>query len=120
MRVLICDDDEINRELLTEICKIVDMETVTVENGEEALDAAGSSTFDLLLLDYHMPGMNGMELAEKIREGDGPNCETPIVIATADVSVTTASLARFDVQSVLTKPFLPVDVTNVFNSLRAQ
>ena len=72
MRVLVADDNETNRKLLHEILCSWKMLPTLVENGEQALIEIESAIrngkpYSLALLDNRMPGMDGFELAEKIR-----------------------------------------------------
>ncbi len=66
-KVLVVDDDAILRELLTALLGIEGYEVQTVESGEAALDAlASGAEADIILVDLHMPGMQGAELAERL------------------------------------------------------
>jgi CheY-like chemotaxis protein len=57
-----------------------------VSGGVEALTAMTVSHFDLILLDIQMPGMTGIEVLQRLRAGDGPNRDAPVVALTADVT----------------------------------
>jgi CheY-like chemotaxis protein len=67
LRVLLVDDDELARRacgrLLGTMCDVT-----KVESGEAALTALAQAPFDVVLTDYRMPAMNGVELLERIRE----------------------------------------------------
>jgi CheY-like chemotaxis protein len=70
-RVLIIDDHEVNRELMQRLINSWNMIPVIAENGPQALQIledhqTENTRFDLILTDYHMPEMDGLELAEKI------------------------------------------------------
>src|SRR5205085_9392609 len=58
VRVLVADDDPVNRELIVEVCRSEGFEAFGVESGDQALEAAQAGGYDLLLLDAAMPGMN--------------------------------------------------------------
>ena len=66
-RVLIVDDNEINRHILHLNCQLWGMITTGVPNGKEALEAIKNSDYDIALVDMQMPEMNGIELTTKIR-----------------------------------------------------
>ena len=72
-RILIVDDDEDNRANLADILSDIGFETETASCGDDALEIVyqnrpnGGSGFDLCLLDFKMPGMDGVELFQKIR-----------------------------------------------------
>ncbi len=67
-RVLIVDDEEEIRELLYYNLKKANLVPISVESGEEALSYLVSNPVDLILLDVMMPGMDGIETCNKIRE----------------------------------------------------
>jgi PAS domain S-box-containing protein len=66
-KVLIVDDNEINRHILHLNCQLWGMITTGVPNGKDALEAIKNSDYDMALVDMQMPEMNGIELCEKIR-----------------------------------------------------
>src|SRR5258706_11534952 len=84
MRVLVADDDPVNRELIVEVCRSEGFDAVGVETGDLALAAALTREFDLILLDAAMPGMNGLEVCRALKS----NLDT----ATLPDMVITASL----------------------------
>jgi len=81
--VLIADDNLINRQLarifLTQLGATVD----EARDGEQAVQAAVTQHYDLILLDLHMPGVDGYAAAQRIR-GDGLNTGTPIITLSGD------------------------------------
>jgi signal transduction histidine kinase/CheY-like chemotaxis protein len=69
LRGLVVDDNATNRTILCGVLHHWGMKSVAVASGEEALKAlAAEPSFGLILLDYHMPGMDGIELAREIRK----------------------------------------------------
>jgi len=81
------DDEAINRELMTSLLEAQDCHVQTFSNGIEFLKALSNKCPDLVVLDYTMPGMNGLEVCRAIREQFDP-FELPIVMATARQQVT--------------------------------
>lgn len=66
MKILIVDDDELNRKILIEILTHADFEVVEAEDGKEALQALeNDSSIKIILLDRMMPNMNGMEFMDR-------------------------------------------------------
>ena len=84
-RLLIVDDNEANRELVSHLLAALDMDMAFATSGEDAIVAAGVDRFDLILMDIRMPGMGGEAAMGQIRAGGGPNAEVPILAFTADV-----------------------------------
>jgi two-component system, OmpR family, response regulator ResD len=67
MRILIADDDDMVRLVIREILRGKGHALEEVGNGEQAVQKSAESKFDLILLDYHMPGLSGAEAARQIR-----------------------------------------------------
>lgn len=105
LAVLLVDDSPTNLRLTGAMLKSVGCEVVTAESGEEAveLSQSGSHRFDLVLLDYQMPGMDGPETARRLFEiiEDTP----PILALTGDVSLEVFKACReAGMRLVLRKP----------------
>jgi CheY-like chemotaxis protein len=66
-RILIADDEEAIRILLAVALKIYDYELDIVENGLEAINNIYKRSYDLIITDYMMPEMDGLELTKRIR-----------------------------------------------------
>ncbi|MDZ4370867.1 MAG: ATP-binding protein [Phenylobacterium sp.] len=84
-RVLLVDDHPMNRELGEALLTLAGCEVSTAEGGEQAVDAARYGVFDLILMDVHMPDMDGLAATRAIRALPGPAGQVPIVALTADV-----------------------------------
>jgi CheY-like chemotaxis protein len=82
VRVLIVDDIAENRTVLGMFCDQFGVGHEAVEGGREAVEAARSGRFDVILMDILMPGMDGMAAARAIRALPGPACATPIIAVT--------------------------------------
>ena len=85
VRILITDDNEINREVLKAILEPFAFTIDEAENGEKAVQIASTVPYDLIFMDSHMPVMNGKEATKKIRETETCiNRNTPVIAITAD------------------------------------
>jgi signal transduction histidine kinase/ActR/RegA family two-component response regulator len=84
-RVLLVDDHPMNRELGKALLTLAGCETITADDGAQALRAVQAGDFDLVLMDVHMPGMDGLAAARAIRALAGPVAAIPIVALSADV-----------------------------------
>jgi CheY-like chemotaxis protein len=86
--VLIVDDNETNSYLLAFFCGRLGLRTRTVSSGTLAIEAATAERPDLVLLDLHMPVMDGYETAALLRALPGLE-SVPIVAVTANISAAT-------------------------------
>jgi signal transduction histidine kinase len=84
-QALIVEDTPINAFLLKKVLSKWGMRTDHVLNGKLALETVQSKKYDLILMDIHMPEMNGFEATKCIRENRNINTNTPIFAVTADV-----------------------------------
>ncbi|QZK89726.1 response regulator [Flavobacterium sp. CHNK8] len=104
-KILLVEDNKINQMITTKmlfnkkvICEVID-------NGEEAIELLKISKFDLILMDVHLPGINGTIATETIRKFDNI---TPIIALTAiSLDENREMLLSFGMNDVITKPFIP-------------
>ena len=101
--VLIVDDNDTNSYLLAFFCGRLGLRTRTVSSGTLALEAAQAERPDLVLLDLHMPLMDGYETAERLHALPGL-AAVPIVAVTANTGVPRDRLARACFAGCLAKP----------------
>ncbi len=83
-RVLVTDDNELNRLVAGEYLKRQGAEVVTASSGSEALGYLAEGGFDLVLMDCHMPDLDGYETTTRIRDLPGEYGQVPIVAMTAN------------------------------------
>ena len=84
-RVLVVEDNQINRKFVDILLKRMGYLTYFAENGQIALDRVQKEDFDLVLMDLHMPVMNGVDATRAIRALKHPASNLPIIALTADV-----------------------------------
>jgi signal transduction histidine kinase/CheY-like chemotaxis protein len=82
-RVLVVDDNPINLKVAVGLVRKLGYQVDTAEDGRHALEAVGRQVYALVLMDCHMPEMDGFEATERIRALPGPAGRTPIVALTA-------------------------------------
>jgi signal transduction histidine kinase/DNA-binding response OmpR family regulator len=81
MKVLVVDDNNMNRELVAYILRDFGVKYTLVPGGPEALSILSRESFDVVLMDLQMPGMDGRETTRRIRED--LKCEVPVVALSA-------------------------------------
>lgn len=108
-KALIIDDNNLNLQLAAQILKRWQMQWVLAKSGAEALDIfSASPDFDIVLLDIHMPEMNGFETYERLK-GMGMKC--PVIALTADTyEETWREIERIGIQATIIKPYTPLDL----------
>jgi PAS domain S-box-containing protein len=117
-KVLVVDDNDNNRMLLSQILLLKQIQTTEAKNGFEALQLlALGEQYDVILMDYHMPDMNGLETIKKIREGyDASAEEQPIILlhSSSDDEKVIKTCEELEVNQRLVKP---IKIQNIYNVL---
>jgi diguanylate cyclase len=104
-RILVVDDDRDNREVLGVVLRCEGFVVLSAASGEEALAIVAQQSPDLILLDVMMPGMNGYNVAARIK-GTHATKSIPIMMVTAlDDSVSRARALDVGADDFLVKPF---------------
>lgn len=108
MRALIVDDSSFIREYLRTLLQRMGVSCEEAANGSDALTVlAAAESFDLMLLDVNMPGMNGLECVKAVREARlGDQMKVMMVTTEADNSFISAALSN-GADEFLMKPFTP-------------
>ena len=83
-RILVVDDMEMNRFVAESLLRRNGHEVTSAASGPEAIELLRKQTFDLVLMDVQMPGMDGCSVAIAIQQLPGPAGSTPIVALTAN------------------------------------
>ena len=82
-RILVAEDDQTNQLIARKMLEKIGATVVVVTDGLLAVQAAEKSAFDLILMDLMMPNLSGVEATARIRAGNGPCSEIPIVAFSA-------------------------------------
>jgi signal transduction histidine kinase/ActR/RegA family two-component response regulator len=84
LRILVAEDNKVNQEIVVATLQREGHSIDVVANGLEAIETVRSVDYDLVLMDVHMPGMDGLAATQAIRKLDGKVSDIPIVALTAD------------------------------------
>ncbi|RCW92331.1 tetratricopeptide repeat-containing hybrid sensor histidine kinase/response regulator [Winogradskyella arenosi] len=101
---LIADDTLINALLMKKVLKKWKVSSDLVKDGKEAVEAANIKAYDFILMDIHMPNMNGIEATKLIKSHMNKNTNTPIFAVTADVQTNEHEENRALFDAILWKP----------------
>jgi CheY-like chemotaxis protein len=83
-RILLVEDNEMNRDVITRRLEMRGFEVTSAEDGERALERAEADAPDLILLDMGLPGIDGWEVARRLKAGERTGA-VPIIALTAHV-----------------------------------
>lgn len=117
LRVLIAEDNSSNQLLISKILEKLNCNFSIANNGKEAVEAlAGDGQFDLVLMDMHMPVMDGVEATRLIRALPGPEGQIPVIALTADaMGEIREKLLEAGMNDYLSKP---VNVATLYEKLK--
>ncbi len=87
MNVLFIEDDRMNRRVVRDMLDVAGVGMVEAENAEAGLAAIEAETFDMLLIDLRMPGMDGITAIGHIRARPDDKANVPIIVITADTAL---------------------------------
>jgi len=83
INILVVDDSKTDRKILSKTCESAGYKVYEASNGMDAIDVAISNTISLIFMDINMPGVNGIEATEKIKELTGDDIA---IVAVSDES----------------------------------
>jgi CheY-like chemotaxis protein len=111
LHILVAEDNIINQKVVLALLKKSGHLADTVSNGFEVLDALEKMSYDLILMDCQMPGMNGFETTRKIRKQEGATRHIPIIALTADaLAGEREKCLKMGMDDYLSKPVMPKDL----------
>lgn len=103
-RILAVDDDPLVRRCISRILVNAGHEIVPAAHGADALQLASDRAFDVALVDYHLPFLNGLEVLQRLREVQ-PGCLRILVTGALDLPMIMDAVNRGEVMRVVEKPF---------------
>lgn len=104
-KILLVEDNKINQMITQKMLDRKNIACVIIDNGEDAIEHMKTNSYDLILMDVHLPGINGTEATAEIRKF---NSTIPIIALTAiSLNENREMLLSFGMNDVITKPFLP-------------
>jgi two-component system, sensor histidine kinase and response regulator len=122
LRILLAEDNAVNRKLATTILERAGHSVATAEDGRQAVERVRSSTFDLVLMDVQMPEMDGLEAARLIRREEmrtGAHVAMIAMTAHAMTGDIERCLAA-GMDGYIAKPFQPRDFLETIETVKAK
>ena len=123
LTVLLAEDNPVNALLLREFLRRRGHSVVHVSTGDAAVSACAENRFDLVVMDLHMPGLDGIEATRRIRaaEKSSGSARLPIFALTADALETGRKACQeAGMNGFLTKPVNPADLDSILNTVSYQ
>jgi CheY-like chemotaxis protein len=93
---------------------------ITANDAEEALELAATATIDLLITDFQMPGMSGLNLSRKIHAEPGRRNLPTMLLTAHGLALEQVELAQAGITACMSKPFSPRDLLEKVNELLQQ
>ncbi|MCR8636662.1 MULTISPECIES: response regulator [Paenibacillus] len=117
-KILLADDELALRFLLTETLADEGYEITESEDGKEALGYIQRERYDLIILDYMMPELTGVEVCEWLRNHENPNQTAPVILLTAKALEKDRERASAaGVSTYIVKPFSPLQLVDTVQQL---
>lgn len=113
LKVLVVEDDDFTRKLTLQVLRDLGYSNVVdVDNAVTAIELLNAQAFDLVITDVNMPGMNGLQLIQKIRAGQTfakPEMRAVVLTSFSQTEIVGSALA-LDINGFLVKPIIPAVV----------
>lgn len=113
LKILVADDDRLNRMMICRLLEKYGNQCGMAEDGKDALDKAFADSYDVVFLDFNMPGYSGPECAEKIRNHCAENKLKQPLLVGVSADEYNVDICGFD--DFIAKPFRIERVQEVLN-----
>jgi CheY-like chemotaxis protein len=111
MRVLVVEDNPVNRQLMRALVEVAGHHVDLAEDGEQGVAAAAQAQYDLVLMDIQLPGIDGIETMRQIRALGGHNSTIPVIAVTAHILPSQRDwLLSTGMDGYMSKPVFPADL----------
>lgn len=112
-KILLVEDNKINQMITKKMLENKGIVCIIIDNGEDAVKLMTNHEYDLVLMDVHLPGINGTEATKQIREFDHT---VPIIALTAiSLDENREMLLSYGMNDVITKPFIPEEFYTIIS-----
>jgi len=115
LKIMLIDDDEWIRDSMRIFLELEGCNLTTCETAEEALETVKNMAFDIIIADYKLPGMNGIEFFKRIESSSDPTIKLMI---TANLSKLISSMATdVGIHEIIEKPLKPENIEDSLSRL---
>ena len=115
MKILLVDDDEWIRDSLTFLFEAEGCNLLALETAEEGIEAVKQQVYDIVISDYKLPGMDGLEFLRRVKEKQ-PNAFEILITAYANCEILKEA-KKLGVQNIIPKPFTSENVETSLSHL---
>ncbi|HZG77649.1 MAG TPA: response regulator transcription factor [Paenibacillus sp.] len=120
-KIMLADDELALRFLISETLTEEGYEVQEAEDGGEAVRLLGADSFDVIILDYMMPELTGIEVCRWLRSSGGPNREKPVILLTAKAQQKDKEQAiEAGATEYMVKPFSPLQLLDLVDRLAGE
>ncbi len=122
-RVLVADDDPISLEIMDYLMKSVEIIPTCVARGTEAIALAkqaerDNKPYDIILLDYKMDGLNGIEVSRQLKNAVSDNNAKILMVSAYSSQLVSGNSAKVDFDEIIEKPYSPTEfIQKLYNAL---
>jgi DNA-binding response OmpR family regulator len=109
-RILLAEDEEVIRMLVVDTLEEENFQIDEATDGEQALQLIGKNDYDLLILDYMMPGYTGIEIIEKVRAGYGNSKVSILMLSAKSQKHEQEQILMIGATDFMAKPFSPIQL----------
>jgi len=120
MKLLTVDDSAMMRKIIADASEVIGFEALEAENGEQALKLLETEwkNISLILLDWNMPGMNGLEVLKELKKDSRFSAIPVMMVTTESERIRVVQAIQLGAANYLSKPFVPEDlITKIMQSL---
>lgn len=115
--ILVADDESHILSVVSLKLRNAGYNVICAHDGTEAFDLARSERPDLLITDYHMPGLNGLEVCQKLREETDLKQLPAIMLSARGYHLTDDELKQSGISQMISKPFSPRQLLSTVNEV---
>jgi CheY-like chemotaxis protein len=115
--ILVVDDESHILNVVSLKLRNAGFRVLTATDGQEALDLAGQERPDLVITDYHMPHLSGLELCQRLRQSEATSAIPAIMLTARGYQLEPKDTEQSGIRRMLSKPFSPRNLLATVNEV---